>query len=495
MRFLKSTTGKTTRAGLSAAFLALAAACWLLPARAQDDPLPPPPPPAAPHTPPAPHGDDLPPPPPDTPVHAPAEHGEPHQPPAADPHTTPGAHPSVPLPSPSDLHESRPGPGGTHGPVTGGTHPVGEHADPHADPHHDTAHDGEHGAAHAEPEFDIHLKTWLYGPLQRLWFSGPATLTADGAVGPDGRPVDAAMLRGRQVEYVHEYHHKEYHTRPTLGEIGDQLPQRGDRTHTLTVEGQQVTLVNPRAHFFLEGAIPEGLVLSLVTALLVGGALFMLTRNLQRVPSRPQILLEMGYQMADGFVAGLIGPGYKKYVPLIGTAFIYIFFMNIGILFPGWGAATANINVTAGMAAVIIVYVQIEGLRANGLKGYLLHFVGDPWWLAPLNFPLHVIGEVARVLSLTIRLFGNIFGEDTVIVILILLSIKFFLGGLIPGQFPMYPLALFTGAVQAMVFCILSCVYIALMTTHDHGEEHGAHEHGHDGHGHGHDAHAPAPAV
>ena len=101
-------------------------------------------------------------------------------------------------------------------------------------------------------------------------------------------------------------------------------------------------------------------------------------------------------------------------------------------------------------------------------------------WLAPLNFPLHIIGEFAKLLSLTLRLFGNIFGEDVVIVILTYLAILF-TKGFIPFQFPMYLFGIFTSFVQAMVFSILACIYIALMTTHeDHAHGHG-HDHGDDG--------------
>jgi F-type H+-transporting ATPase subunit a len=108
------------------------------------------------------------------------------------------------------------------------------------------------------------------------------------------------------------------------------------------------------------------------------------------------------------------------------------------------------------------------------LGGYLRHFAGEPAWLAPLNFPIHVIGELARPLSLAIRLFGNIFGEDFVLAILI------FLMGFVPVQALIFPLAVFTSFVQALVFAILTSVYIATMTVHeDHGHEHDhAHEHG-----------------
>jgi F-type H+-transporting ATPase subunit a len=188
--------------------------------------------------------------------------------------------------------------------------------------------------------------------------------------------------------------------------------------------------------------------------------------------------LEQAYESADFFFRNLIPHNHQRYMPLMSAFFVYILVMNLAGIIPGWLSPTSNVNVTAGLALVIVLYVQYEGIRVNGLLGYFKHFLGEPVWLAPLNLPLHIIGEFAKVLSLTIRLFGNIFGEDVVIVILILLSIKF-MGG-VPMQTPMYLLAMFTSFVQALVFTILGSVYIAIMTTHDEGEGHGGeHEHGH----------------
>lgn len=379
------------------------------------------------------------------------------------------------------------GPGGQHAPE-GGTHEAG----------------GEHGAkgGHEEEEgFSIHLPSWIYGPLKKFWFSGPATLSADGAVTPAGEAVAAAELQGQKVDFTYVDHHShispkpEYQIHPVIGTIGTRTSGNGEPT-PVTVNGREVLLIEPSVHFAYESMFPELLVISLLTALTIAIVTFLMTRNLQRVPDRKQAFLELIYVSLDNFVHGLIGDHYKRYVPLVGTIFIYVLIMNLAGLIPGWASPTANINVPAGLAIVVVLYVQIEGIRVNGLKGYLMHFVGDPWWLGPLNFPIHAIGEVARVLSLTIRLFGNIFGEDVVIVILIALA-GMFTKGLVPFQAPMYLLAIFTSFVQAMVFSILTCVYIALMTTHeDHGHGHGEHGHGHDEeHGVYHDGHAPAPAI
>ncbi len=355
---------------------------------------------------------------------------------------------------------------------------------------------GHEGAGHGEEQegsAKIHLPTWISGALKRVWALGPSTLTAAGAVDESGAPIEAAQLKGKSLDFEYEDHHFHgatkpvYALHPTIGSIGSATAGPGVETTQVTVDGRTVRLIAPEVTFALASMFPEGLVISILTALGIGLLVFAMTRNLTRLPSKGQMLLEILYHAADSFVHGLIGPSYKKYVPLIGTSFIYILLMNLAGLIPGWASPTANINVTAGLALVIVAYVQIEGVRANGLVGYLKHFVGEPVWLGPLNVPIHIIGELAKLLSLTIRLFGNIFGEDVVIVILMMLS-ALFAGGWVPAQAPMYLLAMFTSLVQAMVFSLLACVYIALMTTHE-DTGHGEGGHGHEAHGHAH-AHA-----
>ena len=408
---------------------------------------------------------------------APAVHG-----------TTPGEHGIPSTASPPGEHGNAPA--GEHGNAPAAGHgSAGEHAEPGAG-----AHGGEHGGEEHEEGVSIHFPSLVYYPLKKLWHRGPATLNADGAVDANGTALTAAELKGKEVEFTYVDHHSTAKPKPkipvraTIGQIGATKPTPSAKTEIVTIDGRQVTLVNPVVDFTWEHMLPEHLVLSLITALVIVIVAFLLTRNLQRVPTRSQAVVEMLYEYFDDFVKGLIGPTYKKYVPLIATSFIYILTMNLAGLIPAWASPTANINVTAGMAIVIVAYVQYEGLRANGIVGYLKHFAGEPWWLAPLNFPIHVVGEVARVLSLAMRLFGNIFGEDVVIVILIILA-GMFTGGWFPVQAPMYLLAIFTSLVQALVFSLLTCVYIALATTHEDG-------HGHQEHGqhHGHD-HADAPAV
>lgn len=374
-------------------------------------------------------------------------------------------------------------------PAVGRAETPADHArDAHAQPAHGAG--GAHGEAHEE-EFSIHVSTWLTGLLKQFWYRGPSYLIAAGAVG--ARPEE---LVGRRVEYTYVDEHagptvpkaaRVYRIRPVIRQVGPRTEaEPGQPTAVVTLDGREVTLIQPEVSFPFQSMFPEALVISLLTALFIAGCGLLVTRRLSRIPGKGQVLLELFYERLDQFVRDLMGPRYKKYLPLAITAFLYILLMNLAGLIPGWASPTANINITAGLAIVSVAYAQIEGIRVNGLKGYFRHFIGEPWWLFALNIPIHIIGELAKVLSLTIRLFGNLFGEDVVIVILIALPLMLMKFPL-PAQLPMLLFAIFTSFVQAMVFTILTCVYIHLMTAHE-----GHEEHGHAG-GHAHEA-APVHA-
>jgi F-type H+-transporting ATPase subunit a len=195
------------------------------------------------------------------------------------------------------------------------------------------------------------------------------------------------------------------------------------------------------------------------------------TRGWQLRPGRLQNFVEWVVESLNSFCRGIIGPHGDRYTPLVGSLFIYILLMNLIGLIPGFASPTASLNMTVALAMVVFVAVQIYGLREHGLVNYLKHFLGEPLWMSWLMFPIHVIGEFAKPMSLSLRLFGNIFGEDTIIVVLAMLS-AFLLPRVlpIPFQFPLMLFALFTSFVQALIFSMLTAVYIALIT--EHAEEH-----------------------
>lgn len=205
------------------------------------------------------------------------------------------------------------------------------------------------------------------------------------------------------------------------------------------------------------------------------------TRNIKRLPKgKGQTLLELFVGGLINFFSGILGEAGKKYVPFVGSYFIFILFLNYLGLIPGFQAPTADLNTTIAFGITALIGVHIIAIKENGVVGYLKHFVGDPWWLAPLMVPLHIIGEIARAGSLAIRLFGNIFGEESVIINLTLLGLAIpLIADTIPWapiQVPMLFFGLFGGLLQALVFSMLTSIYIVTFLAH-HDEEHGAEAH------------------
>ncbi len=218
----------------------------------------------------------------------------------------------------------------------------------------------------------------------------------------------------------------------------------------------------------------SGLVIILLTIFSV-----VATWKLQRIPeSRFQNGVEFVVSALNNFISGIVGPGGEKYTPFVGTIFVYVLTMNLIGLVPGLKAPTSGLSITIAMALVVFVMYNFYGIRQTGFKRWFMHLLGEPLWLAPLMFPIHVIGELARPLSLSIRLFGNIFGEETILVILAGMSVVFLRIHEIPvlalpTQFPMMVFAVFTSFVQALVFAMLTAIYIAIAVAGH--EEHTTH--------------------
>jgi F-type H+-transporting ATPase subunit a len=189
----------------------------------------------------------------------------------------------------------------------------------------------------------------------------------------------------------------------------------------------------------------------------------------RRNPGRWQSFIEMAIGGLDSFVIDILGKRGRMYTPMIGTIFIYVLFMNLWGIVPIFGhSPTSSLNVTLSLALFVFVTVQIHGLRELGILGYIKHFADLPdkpnpiqWAMVPLMFPLHLIGELAKPVSLSLRLFGNITGEDALIAIFAILI------AFVPLQFFMYPIVLIGSTIQALVFASLSTVYILMMSPHE----------------------------
>jgi F-type H+-transporting ATPase subunit a len=168
--------------------------------------------------------------------------------------------------------------------------------------------------------------------------------------------------------------------------------------------------------------------------------------------------VELLVELVLGLLQDNIGPKGKRFIPLIGTLALFILFSNLLGLIPGFLPPTDNINITAGCAIIVFFSTHFLGLMENGF-GYLKHFTGPTWWLAPLMVPIEIIGHLARPLSLSIRLFGNITGDHLVLVIF---------SGLVPLVIPVFALFLgaFVSVIQALVFILLSMMYVSGATEH-----------------------------
>jgi F-type H+-transporting ATPase subunit a len=206
--------------------------------------------------------------------------------------------------------------------------------------------------------------------------------------------------------------------------------------------------------------VPDYIVMSLFAVILLAFVLGLLSRKLDLVPSKRQSFLELIYGMFEGLVTDTIGPEGKKYLPVIGTVGIFVFTANMLGLVPGFMSPTSKLNVTLGCASVVFVYYHWQGVKAQGALKYLKTFAGPIPAMAPLMFPIEIISHFSRPVSLSMRLFGNIFAEDLLIIII---------ASIIPFVLPLpfMALSIFTAVIQAFVFVLLSCIYISGAVAHE----------------------------
>ncbi len=189
------------------------------------------------------------------------------------------------------------------------------------------------------------------------------------------------------------------------------------------------------------------------------------------IPGRLQNVVEMMVEFFYDFFYGMLGKETKRMMPLLGSLFFYILTMNLMGLIPFLKSPTTSINITISLAIIIFLYSQYVGLKGLGFMGWVDHLAGSPrdvtgWVLVPLMLPIHIIGEFAKPFSLAARLFGNITGEDIVIFALVGIGLSLTGDSLnvgIPFQVLFIPLGLLFSVIQALVFTILSTIYLSLM--------------------------------
>lgn len=177
-------------------------------------------------------------------------------------------------------------------------------------------------------------------------------------------------------------------------------------------------------------------------------------------PNGLQHLAEMLNEGVEEQTEAIIGHGYQRFTSYLTVMFLFILLCNLAGLIPGLESPTANVTVPLGFATVTFLYYHYHGLRVNK-AAYIKQFIGPVWWLYWLLLPIELISHFARILSLTVRLYANMFAGD-------LLTVAFF--SLVPIGVPLLFLGLHLGVavVQAYVFAVLGAIYLGLAVAHEH---------------------------
>jgi F-type H+-transporting ATPase subunit a len=185
------------------------------------------------------------------------------------------------------------------------------------------------------------------------------------------------------------------------------------------------------------------------------------TAKVALIPGGVQNFFEAILEGILNFMSEVMGEkNARRFFPMIATFSLFIFSANAMGVIPGMVSPTANLNITVACALIVFFTVHIYGVKEHGIK-YIKHFMGPVIWLAPLMFPIELIGHLARPLSHSLRLFGNIMGEDTLLIILF---------GMVPFLVPLPIMAfmIFTSFVQTFVFVLLAILYVQGAVEHAH---------------------------
>ncbi len=206
----------------------------------------------------------------------------------------------------------------------------------------------------------------------------------------------------------------------------------------------------------------------LAMAILIGLAFAARIGLKKEAPTGVQNVMEVVIGGLEDFIEEIMGPEGKHYFALIASLFLFILVCNLLGLIPGFDSPTANINTTLALALFSFTATHYIGVRRHGF-GYVKHFLGPMWGLAPLMLPIEIISHLARVLSLTFRLFGNMVAKHKLLLVLALLAPYI-------APVPILGLGLLVSFVQAGVFTLLTMLYLSGSIEEAHlGGEHGHH--------------------
>ena len=203
---------------------------------------------------------------------------------------------------------------------------------------------------------------------------------------------------------------------------------------------------------------------------LLGTVAYFATRKSQAIPGRLQSAAEFFVTFVDDFVCSILGPQGHKFTPFIGTLFIYILITNYIGLIPFFKSPNTEWSMTMGLSLVVFFYVQYTGFKELGFMGYFDHLMGQPRGIMAFTLimpvfmlSVHIVSELIRPLSLSLRLRSNIYADDMILALFASWGLKDGFMWLLPNFF----LALLTATIQAAVFSILTLVYFSLVMKHE----------------------------
>ncbi len=199
--------------------------------------------------------------------------------------------------------------------------------------------------------------------------------------------------------------------------------------------------------------VPEYVVMSWIVMLILICLTFALKKAMSVVPGGLQTTMETIFYGIFGLMEDIMGQKGKEYFPLFATLALFILTSNLIGLLPGFSSPTNNLNTTVACALVVFFSTHYVGIRKHGIK-YIKHFLGPVIFIAPLMMVIEIISHLSRPLSLSVRLFGNIMGEDILLAIILVIFPYF-------APLPIMGLSIFTSFVQAFIFVLLSVIYIA----------------------------------
>jgi F-type H+-transporting ATPase subunit a len=231
-----------------------------------------------------------------------------------------------------------------------------------------------------------------------------------------------------------------------------------------------------------ENAIPWYTIMFVIACILTVSIIWILKGKLSEDdPHNGQQTLEATVLTLRELIVDVVGPQGVKYFPVVATFAILILISNLMGLFPLFMSPTASTSVTFALGISSFIYYNYIGIKENGLLAHLGHWTGPIWWMAWLIFPIELIGNFIRPLSLGVRLFGNMFADEQLALTIANLATILNLPPYVTQLFVpilLMPLGLFVALIQAFVFTLLSMVYLSEVS-HHHAEDHQAEATGH----------------